>query len=141
MSSAIRRAKAEDREPLADFASASGVPADEIREQYEKFYIMETEQGQWMATVAIEQRGDNAMLRMLVINPTKCGMEEMVRFLHEILAVVQQRNFRKLYLVTPSPEIFRPFGFSPVQDQQIPEPLQSGISESGEDTVPMARSF
>jgi N-acetylglutamate synthase-like GNAT family acetyltransferase len=140
MSATIRKAEEKDKDRLGGFASTSGVSADDIRERYDIFYIMEDEEGQYMATVALERWERDGILRMLVINPKKCGMEDIVEFLHKMVAVARQREIQSLYLVTPSPEIFRPFGFADADAEQVPEPFREK-TDSNKDAVVMCRQF
>ncbi|HEX7065612.1 MAG TPA: hypothetical protein VF199_11150 [Bacillales bacterium] len=140
MSSVIRQSEEKDVERIKAFTSSAGVSTEGVRGDLDCFYIMENDFGGLMAVVAIEQMENEGLLRALVLDPQKCGMDDVVRFFTAVMSEADKRGYDGLLLMTPSPEIFEPLEFKKVSESEIPELLTETLNERTEGVL-MRRIF
>lgn len=140
MSAIIRKAQGDDVKRVKAFATGSGVSTKGIRGALDCFYMMEDEEGGLMTVAGIEPLDGNGLLRALVIDPERCHMNDVIRFFITIVSEAEKQNLKALFLMTPTPEIFEPLGFTKVNKEEIPEALKDASGDNKEAAV-MSRNL
>lgn len=136
----IRQAGEQDIEHLKRFASRSGVAFEGIGGPLGSLFIMESDLGQFMAMVAIEDLKETGLLRTLVIDSDLCKMEDVVRFFATVIAEAERRGYDALMLITPSPGVFEPLGFVQAADADLPDPVKE-MAAANERAVVMVKKI
>lgn len=128
MVAVIRKAGEHDIERSKAFALRSGVTFEGIGGPLDRFYVMENEQGNLMAVVAIEKLDESGLLRTLVIDSELCEMGDVVRFFAAVVYEAERQGFKALLLVTPSPDIFESLGFVRASEKELLDPLKAAVN-------------
>lgn len=120
MASIIRRASGNDYDRIMEFVKSAEEQSEEIGKHPENYFLMENESRQLQAIAGFRFARYEGVVRTLIIDTDTCSVEEVLRFVTELLEYAQKKGLGSLYMVTPSPDLFKVFGFETVKDGEAP---------------------
>ena len=141
---ALRSATRQDYERVTALLRGAGLPLAGVTRSLTGFEVAERH-GQLLGAVALEQYGDDGLLRSAVVDPSARGDGIGAALMNRILDVARERRLRAVYLLTTTAEEWFPrFGFTRVDRAEVPEAVKASLEfreACPESAIVMRRPF
>ena len=129
--SRLRRLRPAEYDRLAAMLAAEGLPADDLRCAYNRFYALE-DGGAVLGYAGLERREGAALLRSVVVAPPRRGNGIGRRLTEALLEEAAALGHAELHLLTQTAaEFFERLGFERVAREEAP----AGIAASAQFTT------
>lgn len=129
--SGLRRIRPAEYERLKAALLAEGLPADDVRCAYNRFYALE-EDGEVLGYAGLERREGAALLRSVVVPPERRRSGNGRRLIEAVLAQAASLGHGEIHLLTmTAADYFERLGFQRVPRASAP----AGVADSAQFTT------
>lgn len=127
VSASIRQARDDDLDRIERLLSLSSLPLDGVREVLSGFSIAE-ENGKLLGVVAVENCGENGLLRSAAVEPSARNRGIGRRLVKGAIENARSNRMKSLYLLTTTAEKYFPlFGFEIVARDSVPDSIRRTV--------------
>ena len=127
----MRRATADDVNPVSKLLSSSKLPTEGVAESIDNFVIAEVGDA-IVGAIGIEVYGRYGLLRSAVVAPEKQGQGIGHALVGELLSKARSRGIASVYLLTTTAENYFPsFGFVRTDRKLVPSELGASAELRG----------
>ncbi|RBW68710.1 hypothetical protein [Bacillus taeanensis] len=134
----MRQAEQGDEKRIHAFAEKAKVK--KLPENMSNTIIVENEQQEIIAMIAIEAYETVGLLRSFVVMAKDWDAEKTVRFFKTVFAAAKQKQLHSLYLFTAGhAEFLSVLGFKEIDQEQLPESIKYAVR--GQDTAQAAAMY
>lgn len=127
MSASIRPARPADLPRVAALLAEAALPLDGVTESFADFLVAEAA-GRVVGAAGLEIRGDDALLRSVVVDPGFRGRGVGQALTARAIAEARSRGLANIWLLTLSAaDLFQRFGFRTVARDYVPPALQATV--------------
>ncbi|WP_338705162.1 acetyltransferase [Priestia aryabhattai] len=111
---------------IQKFLQKAGISTAGVEEHIHQFVIMESDEGELLATVGFEKEGMDGILRSLVVSPSLMQSDILLLF-KSIVQLAQKHGVKQLYLLTnkaSSLHFFQMMNFQQTSYSALPDLLK-----------------